>query len=963
MYTGHFGLDDGPFHGKAEGQEVYIGAQQAAVIARLRRVLAIADTAVAVSGPVGVGKTTLVRRALADLAGSKSIIPVDRMRLEPDEVLDALLSRFDVSRPPKGTIQRVAAFRRLLHERLANDTRVFIVVEDAERVGVDALLEMEALTATDSGEPVGANIVLMGASELSGLLAKPALARLRQRIRLRQPIAPFDEAEVEGYMRHCLESAGGVLEQIFEPGTARIVYRYSGGIARVIDNLCESALVAAAEAGLATILPEFLQEIAENCGLEPQVEAADTFADMTVPADIGDAAGSAVGEVEAEAEAEAGSFLSPVVPPKLALVGSRPPAAEEALAEKAGDSPEVPDSQPKPDAESGCHPPVIDETPEYAGEAEPAQPADERKPSRANVTVSRIDDELPDLIERLQLHARGEACPTADAARVAPSSDDSMEIPTLSSSMRPAVVPVRPMEEPSRNAESVAADLAGTIAEDVPEHIARGIVEDIVEDIGDDEAAAEAQEPLAADASACIDAEASEPDEASDDSTGITPALSEPGPEMGPEAKMPVDAIAEIAQVEAAAKEFAAPEEARDEPAAVEARPEKSVEHTVADAAPAAEEIAEPEPIREEPTAIERLAEVSEDRDPPAAEAAEIEPAAEAAVDDEPPVEEPADFELSLASEKGVTTPAQVAEASDDEVTTETVARSFDEDLMPAPDVATDVFAAGEKYDTVDSGEPELDALQAAIQAANAWQASETEEGVHSAAQAPEAAAVELPEITLDVELEKGKPAPNDLDRWADELSKAKSLEDISDILAETIFGNEEVEAISAEIRAKKAGEREAEAEAVPAGRPPKPRRREAQSAATKAPMRSGMSSAAAISRPQPQTPSRPAAGSGISMTMSQRIEMVNSLNGRKPLKPMPGMQVAEIVLAEQPDEPLPSRANGPQPVEAQIDTAITQSRKILSEARLARLASSDDDDDDKGKRGLFGFFRRSSKS
>jgi hypothetical protein len=98
-------------------------------------------------------------------------------------------------------------------------------------------------------------------------------------------------------------------------------------------------------------------------------------------------------------------------------------------------------------------------------------------------------------------------------------------------------------------------------------------------------------------------------------------------------------------------------------------------------------------------------------------------------------------------------------------------------------------------------------------------------------------------------------------------------------------------------------------------------------------------------------------------MTMSQRIEMVNSLKGRKPIRPIPGMQIAEIVLAEQPDEMPPSSLNGPQPIEAQIDTAITQSRRVLSEADLARLASSDDDDDDKGKRGLFGFFRRSSKT
>jgi hypothetical protein len=99
-------------------------------------------------------------------------------------------------------------------------------------------------------------------------------------------------------------------------------------------------------------------------------------------------------------------------------------------------------------------------------------------------------------------------------------------------------------------------------------------------------------------------------------------------------------------------------------------------------------------------------------------------------------------------------------------------------------------------------------------------------------------------------------------------------------------------------------------------------------------------------------------------MTLSQRIEMVKSLKGPRPVRPRPGMPIAEIVLAEQPDEPV-APANGPQPIEAQIDTAITQSRKVLGQADLARFAVSDNDkeDDDKGKRGLFGFFKRSSKS
>lgn len=931
MYTGHFGLDDGSFHGKAEGQEVYIGPQQAAVIARLRKVLAIADTAVAVSGPVGVGKTTLVRRALADLAGRKIIISVDRIRLEPDEVLDLLLSRFDVSRQPKGTIQRVAAFRRLLHERLADDTRVFIVVEDAERVGVDALLELEALTATDSGEPVGANIVLMGAAELSGLLAKPTLARLRQRVRLRQAVAPFDQAEVEGYMRHCLESAGGVLEQIFEPGTARIVHCYSGGIARVVDNLCESALVAAAEAGLATILPEFLQEVAENCGLEAHTEADEP---APPPAEAEAVAEAAAGD---EVEDEASAPPAPLVaPPKLALVEPSPRAADEAPPEAAEDLPDPPTSQSLADVEQELSPTVADEAPEHASEAgSTEQHVDDWKSHERNVTVSRIDEVLPELIERLQSHARGRVRTTADASqRVDASSDDSVEIPTLSSSMRVAVLPVRPLEERPRTAEGVDGH----------------------------EVSAQGQRPVSTEAFP-VDSEAGEQEWPPEKDAGIAKAPSQPGRD----AEQPVDTRADALPVEPPAEEDAAPVELVEDPTGAEPLPEDSADQDLP-AAPATEvasaagEIPEPEPMQVA-EAAEAPQQALEDQDPPAAEAAEIEPAAEAAADDPPPVEESAAFELSLASENE--SAAVVADEPDDEVTTEAATLSLDEELTLAPDAATDVFAAGN--DAVDAGEPELDALQAAIQAANAWQASETDGDEGPVVQTPrQTAAPDLPEITLDVELEKRKPAPNDLDRWADELSKAKSLEDISDILAETIFGNEEIEAISAGIRAKKATERAAQEEAAPAAAAPKPAPREPHPVAAKGPTprpSPNKSASAAASRHQPKAPMRPAAGNGINMTMSQRIEMVNSLKGKKPIRPAPGMQVAGIVLAEQPDEPAPSAANGPQPIEAQIDTAITQSRKVLSEADLARLASSDDDDDDKGRRGLFGLFRRSSKT
>ena len=113
----------------------------------------------------------------------RAVARVGRMQLAADEVLELLLTEFNVSRQPNGTIQRFAAFKRLLHDWAIGGTRAFIIVEDAERIGNDALIELEALTAAESGDSAGASIVLMGQPSLADRLSLPELARLRQRTR------------------------------------------------------------------------------------------------------------------------------------------------------------------------------------------------------------------------------------------------------------------------------------------------------------------------------------------------------------------------------------------------------------------------------------------------------------------------------------------------------------------------------------------------------------------------------------------------------------------------------------------------------------------------------------------------------------------------------------------------------------------------------------------------------------
>ncbi len=278
MYETHFGLKKRPFRALAAGTDVFVGPQTASTMAGLKKALTAPDSIVAVSGPVGVGKTTIVRRALEAVGDNQVIISVGRMQLGHDEVLELLLEEMG-AKLPAGTVQRFTTFRRLLKQHADDGRRVFFVVEDAALIGIDALSELEALTASDAGVSEGANVILMGDQELSKVLKAPRLLRLKQRLRVCQSISTLSASELMGYFKHCFRLAGNEFDAVFEHGTSALLHELSDGIPRMANNLVESALVSAAENGEDRVSVDIVRRIAKDeYGLESKqaqpVEAA-----------------------------------------------------------------------------------------------------------------------------------------------------------------------------------------------------------------------------------------------------------------------------------------------------------------------------------------------------------------------------------------------------------------------------------------------------------------------------------------------------------------------------------------------------------------------------------------------------------------------------------------------------------------------------------------------------------------
>lgn len=291
MYEEHFGLKSNPFRSNAEGTDVYVGSAQEKVISRIHKGLSAADNIVTVSGPVGIGKTTIVTRALETNKQNQLVAWIGRMRLAPDEVMQLLLAGFGITRQVPGTVRQFAVFQRLLSEKAAADTRVVIVIEDALRIGDETLLELEAITASDTGNVSGANLILMGPPELKQRLNMPELARLRQRARLGQKIAALNTDDVSVYLEHIVRSAGIEASEIFDDDIARTLFQLSAGVPRVINNICDAALAEAEEEGLKKITRTLMLAVAADVyGLEPQHDESSPVADTRIPDDAAEKA-------------------------------------------------------------------------------------------------------------------------------------------------------------------------------------------------------------------------------------------------------------------------------------------------------------------------------------------------------------------------------------------------------------------------------------------------------------------------------------------------------------------------------------------------------------------------------------------------------------------------------------------------------------------------------------------------
>ena len=220
---------------------MFVGHQVSALAAEMHKALSAADAVISVSAPVGAGKSTAVRHALETMGDAVNIINIDRLLRQSDELHESSLEQLGANEVPAGKVQRVSLLREKLADHEQNGARVVFVVEDATRLGAEALCDLEALTAAEGGACSGAAIVIMGDPTLDDFLSSSLLARLNQRLRLRYAMEPFSRHELSDYLKHRMQLAGTEFEAVFDAECYSALHSASRGLPRVANRIADAA--------------------------------------------------------------------------------------------------------------------------------------------------------------------------------------------------------------------------------------------------------------------------------------------------------------------------------------------------------------------------------------------------------------------------------------------------------------------------------------------------------------------------------------------------------------------------------------------------------------------------------------------------------------------------------------------------------------------------------------------------
>ena len=245
MYLELFKLHELPFRLSPDPQFLYLSKQHARAKAYMESTIWFTDGFVVITGEIGAGKTTLIETFLRELQSDVIVAQINQTQLSPTAFLQTVLVQFGFSPFHMKKPEVLATLNQFLMDQHSSGRKVLLIVDEAQNLTSRVLEEVRMLSGVETTKEKALRIILAGQPELNEKLNSQELIQLSQRVRLRFHLTALTRAETNAYIDHRLEVAGSQGRRIFSDETYSTIYKYTGGVPRLINTLCDTCLMAA----------------------------------------------------------------------------------------------------------------------------------------------------------------------------------------------------------------------------------------------------------------------------------------------------------------------------------------------------------------------------------------------------------------------------------------------------------------------------------------------------------------------------------------------------------------------------------------------------------------------------------------------------------------------------------------------------------------------------------------------
>ena len=245
MYIELFRLRELPFGLSPDPHFLYLSQAHARAKAYMESTVWFTDGFVVITGEIGCGKTTLIETFLRELEKDVLVAQIVQTQVNSTEFLQSVLVAFGFKPFRMKKAELIATLNDFLVEQYSDGRKIMLVIDEAQNLSPRVLEEVRMLSGVEATKEKILRIILAGQPELSQKLDSPELQQLRQRVRLRFHLPALTNNETHAYILHRLEVSGSQGREIFLSDTYETIFRYTGGVPRLINTLCDTAMLSA----------------------------------------------------------------------------------------------------------------------------------------------------------------------------------------------------------------------------------------------------------------------------------------------------------------------------------------------------------------------------------------------------------------------------------------------------------------------------------------------------------------------------------------------------------------------------------------------------------------------------------------------------------------------------------------------------------------------------------------------